>query len=337
MKKEAVIRFLQAIGAQNIKETAEWINCSCPLALWKHEKKTDRHPSAGISISDTNMSTWLCYTCTPSAKPAESLLGAIWVASGSYPYEASKILSEEEIFDDENQEQKIEVRTFDIWQDWVKPKQKDVLPRPVIDAFPLLSDLDTKLATEAKRWLFQERNINPGVINVFGLRFWEERNCILFPLVDHKGEIKVIRIRNVVQKKFYTLTPEMVGLEDMTFPKIKNTGVWFGLDKAQWDKPLLLVEGEIDSMRLYSLGWTNVIASCSAAVTKSQVSMLCGSHYLMGFDNDAAGREANTRVSRMIKDPTSIRIIKWAKKDAGNLNSVRELDDAILNAKLIRL
>ena len=164
MKKEAVIKFLQAIGAQNIKETAEWINCSCPLARWKHEKKTDRHPSAGISISDTSMSTWLCYTCTPSAKPTESLLGAIWVTSGSYPYEASKILSEEEIFDDETYEKQIEVRTFDIWQDWVKPKQQDVLPRPVIDAFPLLSDLDTKLATEAKRWLFQERNINDLIV-----------------------------------------------------------------------------------------------------------------------------------------------------------------------------
>lgn len=59
-----VFHYLGLLGIPITKtrgSQGDWINFSCPLAPWTHEKGRDRSPSFGISLSE--ISAFNCYTC----------------------------------------------------------------------------------------------------------------------------------------------------------------------------------------------------------------------------------------------------------------------------------
>jgi len=336
MKKEHVIQLLNAAGVKNVRDSGgEWVNFSCPLARWTHSKGTDHHPSAGVSCNDEGISVWLCYSCNHESKPLETLLHSIWVSTGLYPYDAAAIFAREEILI-EKEEKERELNVPDIWSGWSEVLPEDELPSAILQFFPLLTSVNTPKSSRAMEFLCKKRGINPGVLDVFGVRFCEEYDSIVFPLTTHDGTIKVLRMREPTEKIMKTVSASMFNIKDMEFPKIKNTGVWFGLHLIDWMKPIMLVEGEIDCMRLHSLGFKNVIASCTSSITESQIGMLCGFNYILGFDTDDAGKKGNEKVIKFLRSFVSISLAKWPDKDPGNLKSALELNKVLNTLKLIK-
>lgn len=64
LSESDILQYLAILGIKmphKIKPGGKWINFSCPLAQWTHEKGTDRSPSFGISLSP--ISAFSCYAC----------------------------------------------------------------------------------------------------------------------------------------------------------------------------------------------------------------------------------------------------------------------------------
>lgn len=125
--------------------------------------------------------------------------------------------------------------------------------------------------------------------------------------------------------------------KDPTVPKIV---VYFGLQKEQSlyipnrridsTKPLILVEGEIDALKVFQAGYTNVAALAFGSFTKSQLAQIYGSsveELCLFFDNDTTGQRLTADVRRMIDNSLSIRTVSYpmsqTKQDPGAMTDAQ--------------
>lgn len=120
------------------------------------------------------------------------------------------------------------------------------------------------------------------------------RGRIIFPLVDHRGNIIGFsgRVLDKGEPK-YINTPQTLIFDKGSF--------LYGLNLAKGDikqkKEAILVEGEMDVILSHQAGIKNVIASKGTALTQNQVELLkryTGS-ILLCFDTDLAGDSASRR------------------------------------------
>ena len=64
MDEYQIHRLLGSIGCSKIKTRSNgWVEASCPFALWKHAKGTDRSPSFAVSIVPKGTSRYRCHSC----------------------------------------------------------------------------------------------------------------------------------------------------------------------------------------------------------------------------------------------------------------------------------
>jgi hypothetical protein len=348
MNKESIVQFLTALGALNIRETDQFVNCSCPLAPSRHKHGTDRHPSFGISIADDKRSIYLCYTCSHDPKPLEHLISAIWQTTDEYPEAAAVVFRDNELHDavlDRSEEQ-----IKDKWERTVLEAVGD-MPQDVVDFFPLLAPATDDVALEIKLYLTETRRVSLQAIEHFGVRYFAQDRLMIFPMADHSGKIQVLRARPLIEasSREFIITPKFMEREWLTFPKIRHTGVWFGLDKIRWGRAVLIVEGPIDAMCAYTYGWRNVIALCTSKVAAKQVEMLLGYLYYLGFDADEAGKEVTERFRRMLgRELTVVYQVSWDLvtgvdgegrihlcKDPGDIENERDFQSVMSRAKFM--
>lgn len=341
MKEDSIKKFLQAlsINLDSINVARGYCNASCPLAFYTHGGGEDEHPSFGILINDSGKSIYYCFGCSPDPQPLIRLLHNMWLMMDNYPYEAAKIYAREEIQSSDDQKGAI----TDIWEGEIKEKCQP-LPIEVVKRYPLLQYSDDEIAERCKEYL-RDRGITETVFNLCQVRYSPDDMALVFPLTDVEGNIYVIRMRSVLkEKQIWTLTPKKAGFSNMLFPKIKDAGCLFGMKTIDFTKPVMIVEGEIDQMRLMSLGYFNVVASATSSITKSQVDSILSDVIILGFDSDEAGKKANRRVARFISPIVSLLRADWMEaekkggkkcKDAGDLPNRKELLRVLGSLKIV--
>lgn len=295
MNKHNVQRFLQALGCESVREGEKWINAKCPLAPYTHGQGKDRRPSFGISVSE-GRSLYHCFSCTTESRSLMHLIHRLHCATGEYPKELSDLLIRLENW---QEIEKSEVK--DVWEE--APEPLPLFPQELLDLFPLLMESDTKEAEQAKKYLCYERGIDPDVMRLFGLRYDTDPVSVIFPFTNSAGELCVLRRRAIANKFIETISVE-------GFPTLKSTGAWFGLHLCSNKKPLILVEAEIDALRLASVGY-DAIASGGTSVTQSQVRSLLAPSILVAFDADDAGRKGTQRIVKALGGVAIVSVVDW--------------------------
>jgi len=311
------------LGVQRseIRLRGDWMNAPCPMAFYSHGSGEDKHPSFGMTISDTKRSIFYCFGCSAEPKTLDWLLHNMWLMSKEYPWGAARIFALEENHVDAVQEPK------DVWKE-TSPPIPEPIPPSVLTRFPKLQGNNGYEARRIRRWLSQDRGIPEWVQNAFELRVDSDRQAVLFPLTDLQGYPYVIRVRARKHKSIWTLTPAQAGDEHLTFSQLKDAGVWFGMHLVDWSRPVILVEGEIDCMRLHALGAVNAIASATSSVTEAQLDALTATTLILGYDDDLAGQRAHKRITEYLHAKALLLEVKWgsvttrngvACKDPGDL------------------
>lgn len=125
-------------------------------------------------------------------------------------------------------------------------------------------------------------------------------NRIMFPLFDTNDRVVGFsgRIYSNSNSSKYINTKET--------PIFKKGEVLYNYYKAKefvrLDKKLIVVEGFMDVIRLYSIGVKNVIALMGTALTKQQVSLIkrLSNNVYLCLDGDRAGRSAMNSVGEML-------------------------------------
>jgi hypothetical protein len=335
MNELGIKRLLRELGADmdTVFDTGRgWINCACPLAPWTHGGGVDTRPSFGVSISEESSSVYFCFGCSEEVRSLKSLLHAAFILTQRFPFEASRIYLREEIHTEDGEERVV--------YDWHgEGQQEDAisakpLPPEVLRRFPLLEEKNDAEARKIKKWITEDRKISEWVQKLYRLRYDYHRKSVVFPMTDKAGEIYVLRERQRGTKNIWTVTPKIAGFPDLCFSRLRQVGAWFGMRHVNWDKRVMLVEGEFDAMRIASLGFPNVIASATSSVTDAQIEWLKGSAYILGYDEDKGGRHATRRIAERFQGKVALYIAPWSIvdcKDGGDLKERRDLEKVLSN------
>lgn len=127
-------------------------------------------------------------------------------------------------------------------------------------------------------------------------------NRIIFPLQDHNGHIIGFsgRIYTDVDGPKYLNTKETIifkkGQMLFNYHRAKNA--------IKIEKNVIIVEGYMDAIRLYSNGIKNVIAIMGTSLTKDQINLIRKLHakVILCLDNDSAGQKATYEVGKLLKE-----------------------------------
>jgi DNA primase len=137
------------------------------------------------------------------------------------------------------------------------------------------------------------------------------RNRIVFPIHDSKGHPVAFsgRIYENVDEAKYINTKETV--------IFKKGEILFNyhraINEAKKMKKLILVEGQMDAIRIYSEGIKNVCATMGTALTNEHVKLLkkLNVEIVLCFDNDSAGEKATLAAGELLaKNDVDISVLR---------------------------
>jgi 5S rRNA maturation endonuclease (ribonuclease M5) len=311
MRREDVKTFLSLLGCQKIRDGGDWITASCPLSRWTHRSRTDRHPSFGVTVNNHGQSVFKCFTCRQDAVTLDALIFSISAYSKIYRKRASDFLNEYEIYEDSTG-----VEIVDKWGD-ARPQKKqiDTKDLSILSQYPLLSESSVP---QVARDIITDRGSSISISDYFGVRWSSEDNALIFPSI-YRGRVSSIKARSISRKEFW-------------FPL---GGLYlFGLHRLVWDKPVWIVEGEFDLLRLNALGEYNVLCLGGSSIPKNLADYLPCHTVILGFDNDDTGRDASIRFRNLFAGIFCIKEIDWRDvKDGGSVRDRAHLNEIKLFTK----
>lgn len=190
-----------------------------------------------------------------------------------------------------------------------------------------INNLNSNLGKEAREYLINKRKLSDSIIDEFkiGLSITDNslskllinkgyspkeivsvslasdsekglydlfRGRITFPICDDKGNIVAFsaRIYNEVSENKYINSKESF--------IFKKGNILFNYDKCKTEvsksRSVIICEGQMDAIRIYSSGIKNVCATMGTALTKEHISLLkkLNSKVILVMDNDDAGEKA---------------------------------------------
>lgn len=128
------------------------------------------------------------------------------------------------------------------------------------------------------------------------------RGRLMIPIRDHQGRVVAFTARQT------TLTPEDDPAREAKYvnspetPIFSKSNLLFNLDRARAHagdgRPFVLVEGQLDALRCWSVGLKTAIAPQGTSLTEGQLILLRRYHAELEcfFDSDSAGQKAALRL-----------------------------------------
>lgn len=170
------------------------------------------------------------------------------------------------------------------------------------------------------RKVMQSKNIRDDILVDAGLLtstkdgqwrdFFNDR--IMFPIHHHTGEVIGFSGRKYKEETFggkYVNTPETV--------LFKKSRVLFGLNYSRKriakERKAIIVEGQIDALRLIQLGFNITVAGQGTAFGEGHVKelvLLGVNQVFLGLDSDKAGQEATAKIGHLFqKEGVEVQVI----------------------------
>ena len=148
------------------------------------------------------------------------------------------------------------------------------------------------------------------------------RGRLMIPIRDHQGRVVAFTARQT------GLTPEDDPAREAKYVNSPETPIFtkgnllFNLDRARSNvgegKPFVLVEGQLDALRCWSVGLKTAIAPQGTSITDGQLVLLRRYHTQVEcfFDSDSAGQKASLRFLPMaLKAGLEVRFLTLAGAD----------------------
>ena len=137
------------------------------------------------------------------------------------------------------------------------------------------------------------------------------RNRITFPICNHEGKIIAYSARiyqNEDTSKYINSKESVIFKKGYTF---------YNYDKCRLEalkiKSVILVEGQMDAIRVYTSGFKNVIASMGTAITSNHISLLkkLNAKVILMMDNANAGEKSTIlNGEELIKNNIEVSVVR---------------------------
>lgn len=151
------------------------------------------------------------------------------------------------------------------------------------------------------------------------------RGRLMIPIRDHQGRIVAFTARQTERTPDDDPAKEAKYVNSPETPIFTKGNLLFNLDRARTavsdGKPFVLVEGQLDAIRCWSVGLKTAIAPQGTSITESQLVLLRRYHTQVEcfFDSDTAGQKAALRFLPMaVKAGLEVRFLTLA--GAGKLD-----------------
>lgn len=145
---------------------------------------------------------------------------------------------------------------------------------------------------------------NDGLLDMF-------RNRITFPICNHEGKVIAYSARIYQNEE----TSKYINSKESIIFKKGNT--FYNYDKCRLEalksKSVILVEGQMDAIRVYSSGFKNVIASMGTAITSDHINLLkkLNSKVILMMDNDSAGEKSTIlNGEELVKNNIDVSVVR---------------------------
>lgn len=259
------------------------LQANCPLAPFRHEGGTDKHPSFTVTVDDKGKSWCTCFTC--GLDGSKSISDVVRRASelGAPLNGLVEEVEEKEKLTWRVRSDKLHTANMKFMFEFQDPKaQRQKLhtyPESTLDQFP----------KEIHPYILK-RGVSVEVAKRFGIRWDPERKRILFPIRDEKGRLVGLQGRALDHEKN---PPKFFNY--WHFPKGKFV---YGLNEVKPGKPIIPMEGIIDALVWTSYQIPNCVALLGSKPTQEQLGKIANRNQTvcMAFDGDEAGRLAEKEV-----------------------------------------
>ncbi len=161
--------------------------------------------------------------------------------------------------------------------------------------------------------------IRDGAVLTLGALRPRFRGRLMIPIRDHQGRVVAFTARQL------ELTPPDDPAREAKYVNSPETPIFtkgnllFNLDRARTNvgegHPFVLVEGQLDALRCWSVGLKTAIAPQGTSITEGQLALLLRYHPQVEcfFDSDAAGQKAALRFLPMaLKTGLEVRFLMLA-------------------------
>lgn len=298
------------------RERGDNISATCPLAPWTHAKGTDRNPSISIKIAPGVKSPCKCWAC--GFEGTLQQLGEELVERGGSEYAP--------LLDRIKETEGKGVASGD-WGFDLAHRHGEAI-RPGVDEYPddLVMREEEYAEYKGRVPIYaKDRGLSLTTCRCWELGHDRVRKRLLFPVRDWRG-----RLVGVSGRSYFD------GCESCMAPVSKDYGicrscgtviqgkylhtlgyqkgaVLYGEHKIDRDWPVgVLVEGNLDAIKLWQYGFRNVVASFGSGVSDGQLRRLAYffKRLVVMGDGDKAGEKMANAVSSSLSDLMPVDIVR---------------------------
>lgn len=310
---------LDHYSIKNIREYGTEINFSCPFP---EHYRGDRNPSAYINKESGK---WHCFSCFRKGNlvtfisQIEEIPIAVairWLREsygGGFNHDPLMPLLDKAI-----QEKRMEneiilplgiLKSFRV--DWNRVKNAENSPK-------ILSNILLRLTPQ----ILQEHDIG----------YDQHTNRITFPIFNEDGKLVGIKGRAARrdQKPRYLSIGDRNGSVFYGFKICKTHEYVWGLDTAKNYEPKIVVEGEIDAMKMRTIGHKGAVALGGSNPSKSQINSLKrnAETVILMLDPDEAGKKAEQILAQALTLFLPTKIARLDRTDPADSTN-NEIDKAL--------
>ena len=291
----------QLFSSQNINKTKGWtqFNVVCPF----HD---DKSPSLWIN-SDLNI--YNCFVCTgrvwelkyiPKNKSLWKWTFITQFLKVFFEIRHQKQINIEEIADI----CEIKEKDRNLFYSWLKEK-KGISSHKDIKKVGFIEDKKIRIE-ELKKYINNDSSYIYDRINKFkDLSDKRIKETIIFFYLGYDKVNLSITIpifqdyylKGIYWRKVIKTTGKYINIE-----VFRKTEIIYNYDEINKNKPVILVEGPLNAVRLWALGYTNVISLFWANIYNKQIEKLQEiKELIVWFDSDFAGQEWQKKIKEVMK------------------------------------
>ncbi len=145
------------------------------------------------------------------------------------------------------------------------------------------------------------------------------RGRLMIPIRDHQGRVVAFTARQTALTPQDDPSREAKYVNSPETPIFTKGNLLFNLDRARTEvgegRPFVMVEGQLDALRCWSVGLKTAVAPQGTSITEGQLALLRRYHAEVEcfFDSDAAGQKAALRMLPMaLKANIEVRFLTLA-------------------------
>lgn len=315
MKRKAlsidVLDLLDRLGARNVRVSGDEVIFSC---LYESDHKHgDTNPSASMNVQTT---AWICFGCQRRGN-AVTLVSEIMevplVRARRWLDEAYGGGFEEPINGfAEEMDRRLTKKAPE-----AKSRSRVEAPEDYLDLF----EHDWNDDSEPSVYM-RERGFDPEYLTYFQVGFSEDEQRIIIPVRYEDGVLAGFKgraLRKDVEPRY-----KVLGRWPYPFETYEVGRVLFGAHVPMVESAggtVILREGELNALRLWQYGFSNVLGTAGAAVTDEQLRIVMrrARRVIVWFDPDKPGIEAILRSASYLNEYMPVYVVPRHPKDPADL------------------